>query len=449
MTTSIGFGANVKKDMSKWHAWTAGYLGECFDAMDATIYFIVLYPAVSELINSKNDAAIGWYGSLILASFMLGWALGGTVFGVVADRIGRARTMALTILLYAVFTGLCALSQSWWDMAIYRFFVGMGVGGEIALGTVIVSEYWKKKQQRIWATAWLDTSFSIGLVLASTANLLVGGQGWRWLFVIGMIPAFATLYIRYTLKEPESFETMRNHREFLKNKNPNELTESEKRYLQSPFKQLFSPEYRTTIISLFCIASAAIIGYWSCVSWISPWINQLTGELAVGERSTATNALSIGSIIGAVSTPLWLNWLGRRNTIRFSFGGCMLAVMFMFVTIKTFGLPLLTLIAFIGLTVGLQFTTLCIYIPEAFATNVLGSASGFTFSAGRIFAAAIAIGGGQLITMYQGSYAMASATVAIVYAVGFVAASFLPETNGEVKGTGLNAQDKKPAEIEA
>lgn len=127
----------------------------------------------------------------------------------------------------------------------------------------------------------------------------------------------------------------------------------------------------------------------------------------------------------------------------------MLAVMFMFVTIKTFGLPLLTLIAFIGLTVGLQFTTLCIYIPEAFATNVLGSASGFTFSAGRIFAAAIAIGGGQLITMYQGSYAMASATVAIVYAVGFVAASFLPETNGEVKGTGLNAQDKKPAEIEA
>ncbi len=449
MTTSIGFGANVKKDMSKWHAWTAGYLGECFDAMDATIYFIVLYPAVSELINSKNDAAIGWYGSLILASFMLGWALGGTAFGVVADKIGRARTMALTILLYAIFTGLCALSQSWWDMAIYRFFVGMGVGGEIALGTVIVSEYWKKKQQRIWATAWLDTSFSVGLVLASTANLLVGGQGWRWLFVIGMIPAFATLYIRYTLKEPESFETMRNHREFLKNKNPNELTESEKRYLQSPFKQLFSPEYRTTIISLFCIASAAIIGYWSCVSWISPWINQLTGELAVGERSTATNALSIGSIIGAVSTPLWLNWLGRRNTIRFSFGGCMLAVIFMFVTIKTFGLPLLTLIAFIGLTVGLQFTTLCIYIPEAFATNVLGSASGFTFSAGRIFAAAIAIGGGQLITMYQGSYAMASATVAIVYAVGFVAASFLPETNGEVKGTGLCAQDQKPVEIEA
>lgn len=443
MTTSLSFGAKAgKKDMSKWHAWAAGYLGECFDAMDATIFFIVLYPAISELINSKNDAAIGWYGSLILASFMLGWAIGGTIFGVVADKMGRAKTMAFTILVYAIFTGLCATSHSWWEMAIYRFFVGMGVGGEISLGTVIVSEYWKQKKQRIWATAWLDTSFSVGLVLASCANLMVGGHGWRWLFVIGMLPALATLYIRYTLKEPDSFEAMRNHKELLKNKNPKDLTESESRYLQSPFKQLFSSEYKTTIIALFCIASSAIIGYWSCVSWISPWINQLTGELAIGERSLATNVLSVGSIIGAISTPLWLNWLGRRNTIRFAFGGCMLAVMVMFVMIKSFCLPLLALIAFIGLTVGLQFTFLCIYIPEAFATNVLGTASGFTFSAGRIFAALIAVGGGQLIAMYQGSYAMASATVAIVYAIGFVAANYLPETNGEVKGTGIDDKNK-------
>ena len=121
----------------------------------------------------------------------------------------------------------------------------------------------------------------------------------------------------------------------------------------------------------------------------------------------------------------------------------MLAVMIMFVTIKTFCLPLLALIAIVGLTVGLQFTSLCIYIPEAFSTNVLGTASGFTFSAGRIFAALIAVGGGQLISMYHGSYAMASATVAIVYAIGFIAANYLPETNGEVKGTGIEDSKAK------
>src|SRR5271170_5859318 len=113
---------------SQWHVLLATWLGEMFDGMDASIFVLVLFPALSELLNTKSHSIVGLHGSYILATFMVGWAIGGIGFGILADYIGRARTLVYTILLYAIFTGLCALSHNWQEMAIYRFLVGCGIG---------------------------------------------------------------------------------------------------------------------------------------------------------------------------------------------------------------------------------------------------------------------------------------------------------------------------------
>jgi len=334
--------------------------------------------------------------------------------------------MLITILLYSLATGLCALCQNWMQLAACRFIVGCGIGGEICLGTVVVAEFWKGRS-RLWATCVLESSFNAGLLLSSGINLLLGAYGWRWLFVAGVIPALATVYIRSKLKESEEFEEVSKHRK--------ETKGLDKIESKSSWAQLMEPEMRSKLIWTAMIAMSAIVGFWACVSWLPAWVNQLTGDIAISERSTATTLFSIGGLVGCFVTPLILDRLGRKNTLKLAFAGGLIAAVTMFVTVKTFGLPLLAWAFALGVFTNVQFTTLQIYIPEVFPTSMLATAAGVCYGAGRIFSASLAICGGQLIAIYGGSYALASATLSLVYVVGVVAAFFIVETDGAVAGT--------------
>jgi MFS family permease len=181
--------------LQKWHALAATYLGECFDAMDATIYFIALVPAMSELLKTKDATTIGFYGSIVLAVFMVGWALGSVLFGMVSDRFGRVKTMMWTILLYAGASGLCALAHNWQELAICRFFVGLGIGGEVSIGCVLLGEAWSgDRAKKLWAMSFMQTSFGVGCILTGLFNLGSGEFGWRYLFLVGIVPALITFY---------------------------------------------------------------------------------------------------------------------------------------------------------------------------------------------------------------------------------------------------------------
>ena len=113
----------------QWRVLYCTCLGWALDIMDGYLYAIILFPAMTDLLGTSEPAVIGWYGGIVLAIFMIGWALGGLIFGPIADRYGRAKTMAITILVYAVFTGLCSIAGSWQELAIYRFLTGLGIGG--------------------------------------------------------------------------------------------------------------------------------------------------------------------------------------------------------------------------------------------------------------------------------------------------------------------------------
>ncbi len=177
----------------QWLVLFIAWLGWVFDAMDATIYAIVLHPALHDLLQSPGQTVsteqIGWYGGIIFSIFLVGWAIGGIFFGVVADHLGRTKTLIITILIYAIFTGLAAFSHDWWHLAIYRFLTALGIGGEWAAGAALVAETWPE-EKRAKAAGILQSAWAVGFFLAASFNLLLKGYGWRVMYVIGVLPAF-------------------------------------------------------------------------------------------------------------------------------------------------------------------------------------------------------------------------------------------------------------------
>ncbi|HSA65243.1 MAG TPA: MFS transporter, partial [Nitrospira sp.] len=191
----------------QWLVLFVAWLGWVFDAMDATIYAIVLHPALHELLHTTTASAaterIGWYGGIIFSIFLIGWAIGGIGFGIAADRFGRTKVLMATILIYATFTGAAALSQEWWHLAVYRFLTALGIGGEWAAGAALVAETWPE-DKRAKAAGILQSAWAAGFFLAAGFNLAFkDAYGWRGLFLIGVLPAFVAFLVRWWVKEPD------------------------------------------------------------------------------------------------------------------------------------------------------------------------------------------------------------------------------------------------------
>src|SRR5438876_752852 len=199
-----------------WFVLIVAALGWLFDCLDQQLFNLARNPAISELLGSSaSKTQIDAYGAYATSIFIIGWATGGLFFGILGDRIGRARVMMLTILLYSFFTGLSALSVGVWDFALYRFLTGLGVGGEFAVGIALVAEVMPDRA-RTHALGWLQTLSAVGNISAAFINMGLGmaeGEGmlgefkpWRIMFVIGALPALLAVLIRSRLKEPERWQ---------------------------------------------------------------------------------------------------------------------------------------------------------------------------------------------------------------------------------------------------
>ena len=194
-----------------WFVLTVASLGWLFDTLDQQLFTFARVPAITELLRVSPDAprpsqeAINLYGGISTSVFLLGWATGGLAFGILGDRIGRAKTMVWTILVYSAFTGLSALSKSVYDFAAYRFLTGLGVGGEFAVGVALVAEVMPDRA-RPHALGLLQALSAVGNISAAlvgvsfteleAAEVVAQGWGWRWMFVVGTRPALLALVIR-------------------------------------------------------------------------------------------------------------------------------------------------------------------------------------------------------------------------------------------------------------
>jgi MFS family permease len=403
-----------------------------FDGMDMSIYVLTLYPSLSELLHTTSHQTVGFYGSAILAVFLFGWTFGAILFGTMADYIGRTKTLIVTVIFYAVFTGLCATSHSWQELAFYRFFVGCGIGGEISIGGVMLAEYWSGNA-RFHATGLLQSAFNFGCIVLAILGILTGHLGWRALYVAGIAPALLAIYIRAKLKDPPDVKAVREHRLALRKKQIKSIDESESKYLRLTLFDLFRGNNLQKAAIVIILAATTMTGQYAAVSWVPAWINQLTGTTAIVERSVGTIVLNIGAIIGHLTAGFIIIALGRAKSFRFAFLFALCSCMGMFLTTKTWGAPLLIWALIAGYFVMAPYTYLFIYVPELFETHLRATAFSFSIQAGRVIAGILALVSGQLIASFDGSYAIAGASISSVYVIGFIASFFLPKTSGHVQ----------------
>jgi len=407
----------------QWLVLFIAWLGWVFDAMDATIYAIVLHPALHDLLQSPGETVsaeqVGWYGGIIFSIFLIGWAIGGICFGVVADRIGRTKTLIITILIYAVFTGLAALSQDWWHLAIYRFLTALGIGGEWAAGAALVAETWPE-EKRAKAAGILQSAWAVGFFLAASFNLLLTGYGWRVMFVIGVLPAFVSLLVRWHVKEPDRWAKAHDQKTVISS---------------TQMTDIFLPPLRRSTVVGSALAFVAVFGLWGATNWAPTLIRELQEmkglESAASSAyvSYAIMALNAGAIFGYLSFGPLADRFGRRPVFAFMCIGSvvMLPITYLFPTSYAGVLILLPLLGFFNNGI---FSGFPIYLPELFPTRLRATGAGFCFNAGRVLASSAPFLTGWLVTTL-GSFGRAASTVALIYLVGLVVLIFAPETRGK------------------
>ncbi|MBI3664629.1 MAG: MFS transporter [Acidobacteria bacterium] len=411
--------ANPWRQLSRYQivVLVVAWLGWIFDSMDATIYALVLNPALKELLGSRHATAdIGWYGGIIFAIFLVGWALGGVVFGILADYLGRARTLVITILIYALFTGMAGFSHTWWELALYRFLTALGIGGEWAAGATLVAEVWPESL-RVKGAGLLQSAWGAGYFLAAGMYLLLAGQSWRVMFFVGILPAFVAMIARMKVREPEKWM-------HAKAAAGSRLT----------LWELFTPERRRDTLVGSALAFVAVFGLWGATNWTPSLIRELLGPRGLDAGavtkmvSYAVMSLNAGAIVGYLAFPPIAEWIGRRGAFLFMMLGAAVTLPATFLAPGSYSTVLLIL-PLLGFFTNGIFSGFPVYLPELFPTRIRATGSGFCFNAGRTLAAAGPFITGVLVVRL-GTFARAASSIALIYVLGMIVLLFARETKG-------------------
>ncbi len=417
-----------------------------FDGLDASIFMLTLYPCLCELQNTSSHKVVGSTGSIIMATFMFGWAIGAVTFGILADKWGRTKTLTVTVLIYGIFTGLCAFSNSWQELAIWRFFVGCGIGAEASIGGVLIAESLSKSSFRLKAAGILQTGFPLGVLLLGALNLAFGHLGWRFLYLIGIAPAFLAVYFRFFLKEPIETVSMREALVSIEAKPKHQRSAEENKRLKHPLTKLFQRTNTHAILLVVTLAATASIGTYGVLAWIPAWINQIVGNAAIAERSWAMIAQNIGALVAAMVGAQVVQRIGRASAFRLSFIAALATCLSLFLCHQSFSWLLVFHIGLAGFFVCSAWTYLFIYVPELFDTEIRATAFSFSIQSSRILAGFSALLGGSLVAAFSGKYALAAAAISLVYFAGIIATFFMIKTTGLIQSKALPVEpEREPA----
>ena len=406
-----------------WAAWG----GWALDGMDSFIYSLVLVPALTELLPRSGIPAtpgnVGFYGSVLFALFLIGWGVS-MIWGPIADRFGRVRTLTLTILCYSLFTFLCGVVTGIWQLAALRFLAGIGIGGEWSMGGTFVAEEWPEDRRKAGGS-YMHTGYYFGFFLAAIANYVVGTRyGWRWMFVVGGTPALLITFIRYGVRESATWQ----HREAVSRHPP--MTEA--------FRRIFSPQFarRTIMNSLFLLVS--IIGLWAGSVYVPASVRELalregiSGADASRLASYGTMLLSAGTIVGCLVLPAFIDRLGRRLTLAAYFVLMFLSISigFGYVFFQPNALkPFFVVLFLLGLG-GANFAVYTVWLPEQYPTDCRGSAFAFATSIGRFAGAGITFLVGAGVQYFQ-TIGTPVALTSIAFLIGLALLPFGEETRGK------------------
>ncbi len=410
---------NRQQKLGFWAAWS----GWVLDGMDSVIYALVLAPAMRELLPKSGidptPANIAFTGSILFAMFLIGWGMS-FIWGPLADRFGRARCLAATIVMFSVFTGAAAFSENVWQLGLFRFLAGIGIGGEWAMAGTYVAESWPEDRRKQGA-GYLQTGYYVGFFLAAALNFTVGAElGWRAMFLCGAAPLLVSLFTLARVREPARW------------------TQVKTRPAINPLTAIFSPAYlRRTVVNT-ALVSIAIIGLWAGTVYEPTAILSLAAKAGYTAfqgtqlASLGTAILSIGTIIGCLLLPGLAERWCRRKTLALYFCGMALCIVLAFGW--AFHLPqglqpFLIVLFFLGLAGG-NFAMYSLWLPEQYPTEIRASAFAFCTSFGRFLGAGanFAIAG---LIQWTGSLGSVIALTAIPFVIGLAIIPFALETKGK------------------
>jgi MFS family permease len=406
----------------QWFVLFAAWLGWGFDVFDGLLFNYVAPVCVPNLLgldpaDPATKSEVLFYTALLTSLLLLGWALGGILFGRLTDKLGRTRTLMLTMLTYSVSTAACAFAPNIETLAVFRFVASLGIGGEWAAGAALVAET-LPKERRVLGGALLYTASPMGLFLATFVNDVFTRQwdllasnpalSWRIVFLTGLIPAVIAVLIRRRVKEPEAFNAA----------------------MQPKLSLLFAPEMRHRTWSGLSMAVIALITWWSCSAFIPVVAAFLTtatdatltppelAKLRSEYITIGTTVFNLGGLTGTLLTVPMATKLGRKPMFVTYFALSSLAIF------TTFGLnhePMvrLRMLFLVGISVYGIFGSFSFYLPELFPAHLRGTGAGFCYNAGRILTSIFPFAVGWVVRSGQNPLDVVS-RVAIVPAVGAI-----------------------------
>lgn len=419
-----------------WFVLVVASLGWLFDTMDQQLFNLARRPAIAELLglapgDPRSSAMIAEYAGYATMIFMIGWASGGLVFGILGDRIGRVKTMILTILLYSLFTGLSVLSTGVWDFSAYRFLTGLGVGGQFAVGVALVAETMPDRA-RPFALGWLQALSAVGNMLAALVGISLGhleqagtiASAWRWMFVFGALPAFLCLAIFRRLHEPEQW-----------------VRAKKERIPMGSMGDLFShSRWRRNAIVGMLLAFSGVVGLWGIGFFSFDLLRSVLDKtsLSAGEKTFWTSMTSLvqnaGAFFGIYGFTHMTARMGRKPAFAISFIAAMGATAFTFWNLTTFS-DIFWMIPLMGFCQLSLFGGYAIYLPELFPTRLRSTGTSFCYNVGRFIAALGPLALGLLTSRVYAGYAepmrYAGVTMCLVFLIGLAALPFAPETKGK------------------
>ncbi|MCC7374251.1 MAG: MFS transporter [Verrucomicrobiales bacterium] len=419
-----------------------------FDCLDQQLFILARPSAMKTLLPPGMDP--NEYGGYATAIFVAGWATGGLVFGAVGDRIGRGRTLTLTVLLYSIFTGLSALSTGWMDFAAYRFVTGLGVGGVFGLAVALIADALPDRS-RTGALGSLQALSAVGNVTAGLISMFVGKMvsenrvsadwSWKLMFLLGALPAFLCVFLQWRLKEPEKW---------IKAREEGRRTGAAFGSYASLFGEA---RWRRPALFGMCLCVAGVIGLWG-IGFFAPELvgpvierslreQNLPPEKIAGARGIwiGINSIvfNVGAFVGMILMTRLAQKIGRKPSFAIAFVAAMVATIGYFQFFN--GKGDIWMSAIMGACQLALFAGFAIYLPELFPLRLRSTGTSFCYNVGRFLAASGPFTLGKLqAALKAGStspeakidaFRSAATWMSGIFLLGLVALLFLPETKGK------------------
>lgn len=419
---------------TQWLVLAGTTLGWGLDGFAGSLYILVLGPAMGELLPNSGvevgAASIGYYGGLTVALFLIGWATGGILFGVLADKFGRTRVLSVGILTYAVFSALAAFADTWWQLGLLRFVAGLGSGVEAPVGAALIAETWRNRF-RARAGGIMMSGYAFGFFAAAAAYALLGDHGWRFMLALAGLPALLVWFIRrYVPEPPEISAHLEARRE---RKRLGTMVDHDRFAL----RRLFQAPLRRPMLVCTALATGALIAFWSVTTWYPQIIRQITaGEglpqgIADHRVAVAAMLFNAGGIVGYASWGFLADWIGRRKAFLLSFAVSAVTVAWTFPFGRGYAEYLVAL-PFLGFGLFGALSGTFIYAPELFPPSVRATALAVCNSVGRYVTALGPLTAGAIATSwFDGNLGLATASVTALGLIAVVGLAYARETRGE------------------